>query len=149
MCNLHSVLAANKRARRAFAQTWEALHQSSVPTTWLLPAQKLQVSGPSNGALGIGEQYSLAEHYLHTLTPVAERLLLGSTKGLENAQLLLDHRVSHAIILCCGPEVASPLGHPAPFTLVLAIELIHISHPITGSPICRGSFTCAMSWGRT
>ena len=65
------------------------------------------MSGPTNDALGISEQYSLAEHYLHTLTPVAERLLLGSTKGLENAQLLVDHRVSHAIIICCGSEVAS------------------------------------------
>ena len=70
--------------------------------------QKLQPSGLSNSALGISAQYSLAEHYLHAFTPVAQRLLLGSTKGLEDPHLLADHRVSHAILLCCGPEVMEP-----------------------------------------
>ena len=56
--------------------------------------------------MGISAQYSQAEHYLDTFTPVSERLLLGSTQALEQAQRLADHRVSHAIILCCGPEVS-------------------------------------------
>ena len=67
--------------------------------------QKLQPSGLSTSALGISAQYSLAEHYLHAFTPVAKRLLLGSTKGLEDPHLLANHRVSHAILLCCGSEV--------------------------------------------
>ena len=71
----------------------------------LAALQKLQPSGLSNSTLGISAQYSLAEHYLHAFTPVAKRLLLGSTKGLEDPHLLADHRVSHVILLCCGPEV--------------------------------------------
>ena len=71
----------------------------------LAALQKLQPSGLSSSALGISALYSMAEHYLHALTPVAKRLLLGSTKGLEDPHLLANHRVSHAILLCCGPEV--------------------------------------------
>lgn len=67
--------------------------------------QKLVSS--ASGGLGVSAQYSLVEHYLGAFTPVAERLLLGSTQGLQSARLLADHRVSHAIILCCGPEVRS------------------------------------------
>ncbi len=93
-----------------------------------LPVQKLQPSGPSNGSLGISAQYSLAEHYLGAFTPVAERLLLGSTQGLEQAHLLADHRVSHAIILCCGPEVSRLTTIPAFLSSAFLLRSITWAH---------------------
>ena len=89
-----------------FLQCHPSVWRGGLPQCCLLPVQRLQPSGSAASAVGISAQYSLAEHYLDALTPVAERLLLGSTRGLEQAQRLADHRVSHAIILCCGPEVS-------------------------------------------
>ena len=105
------------------------LHEdaSSSHRCWL-PMQKLQPSGPSNGSLGISAQYSLAEHYLGAFTPVAERLLLGSTQGLEQAHLLADHRVSHAIILCCGPEVSRLTTIPAFLSSAFLLRSITWAH---------------------
>jgi len=96
---------------------------ASSQRCWL-PVQKLQPSGPSNGSLGISAQYSLAEHYLGAFTPVAERLLLGSTQGLEQAHLLADHRISHAIILCCGPEVSRLTTIPAFLSLASILRSV-------------------------
>lgn len=62
-----------------------------------------QVSELGSGE--VGARYCLAEHYLRALTPVSGGVLLGGLGALADAACLRDARVTHAVLLCCGPEV--------------------------------------------
>ena len=72
-------------------------HSPGQPLTGLLSR-----SAPLADAAAL---YSIAEHYQHTLTLVAPRLLLGSTGSLEGPGPLRNAHVSHVLLVCSSCEV--------------------------------------------
>ena len=77
--------------------------RAGAPCTDVTPQRLLQPT--MSNASDISVRYSLAEHYLSVLTPIADGLLIGAESALATPGLLSQHNITHVIILCRGPEV--------------------------------------------
>jgi hypothetical protein len=105
----HERPLAAARAQPAPAATPSVLVRScSSPAAggaWAAAQGRRPGTPPGAGSTALRAQYSMAEHYLGALTPVAERLLLGSAAALTTPARLREAGVTHVLLLFCGPEV--------------------------------------------
>lgn len=69
------------------------------------PKQPHLLQPAVSNASELSVRYVLAEHYLSVLTPLTDRLLIGSKEALSSPKALCDHGITHVLLLCCGPEV--------------------------------------------
>jgi hypothetical protein len=73
--------------------------------TDVTPKQQQLLQPAVSNASELSVRYSLAEHYLNVLTPLTDRLLIGSKEALSSQHALRQHSITHVLLLCCGPQV--------------------------------------------
>ncbi len=73
--------------------------------TDVTPKQQALLQPAVSNASELSVRYSLAEHYLSVLTPLTDRLLIGSKEAVSSQHALRQHGITHVLLLCCGPQV--------------------------------------------
>ena len=95
----------------------------------------LAVKAPSSQPASSPLLYRTCQHYISTLTPVAERVWLGSVDALQTPQALLDAQITHVVVLCSRTDLpAAPFDRQAAADAA-AEGLWSTAGAVPGSPV--------------
>ena len=95
----------------------------------------LAMRAPSSQPASSPLLYRTCQHYISTLTPVAERVWLGSVDALQTPQALLDAQITHVVVLCSRTDLpAAPFDRQAAADAA-AEGLWSTAGAVPGSPV--------------
>ena len=105
--------------------------QNHAAASPLSLAMKAPSSQPASSPL----LYRTCQHYISTLTPVAERVWLGSVDALQTPLALLDAQITHVVVLCSRTDLpAAPFDRQAAADAA-AEGLWSTAGAVPGSPV--------------